>query len=162
MFAPTFCTCTVKIHWCYNSLYVCFQETKNCIQVHICQCNHLQAVSSITSFIQYCPSLPHKPLEAHACLLLGTRSGPETVCHFPLPAGSAASKKHSLTQHSAIPAQHVHGTIALRNTVNTDLLPLQYLSSGNQPCPEGISNLKEKGTEQRKRPACSCTHLIYT
>lgn len=76
--------------------------------------------------------------------LLGTWSGIETASHLPLTAGSAASKKHPLTQRSAIPAQLIYETIALRITVKTDLLSLQSLSNGNQPCLDGISNVKGK------------------
>lgn len=73
------------------------------------------------------------------------------MCHFPLSIGAAASKTCSLTQHPAIPAQHLGETTALRATVRTDLTPLQYLTNGNQPCLDGTSNLKGKHLSRKKK-----------
>lgn len=50
-----------------------------------------------------------------------------------------------------MPAQHLGETIALRPTVKTELTPLQHLTNENEPCLDGILNLKGKHLFRNKK-----------
>lgn len=107
-------------------------------------------VSPITNFSQYGPSNALASQVSGSPCLLHIWSSIETVWHFPPFSGSAASSKHSCTQHPAIPAKLVQENTALRATVKTDSLPLQSITNGNQHCLDGISNLKGKHLSRKK------------